>query len=320
MPGGDILSFRNLSVAVAAIVLVFGFAGSGAAQEPPKPVIGVRTFENPPHYHNSTIGSGLTDLFITELMKTGRYRVVERDGIDELVSEIELGESDLGEKSTALAKGHFKGLEYLVIGKVTNFGERETNSGAAAVIAGIGLRKTEGYVRIDFRVVDAASREIIYSGFAEGLDKTSGWSFGGPGGAASTSSRSFLDSQLGRATVKAISRMVRTMNHDVVARHVSRTSELRRQQNEPGAGATGRVLARAGPQVAIISLGSNQGVRPGDTLRVLRLGQIKDSKGNVVYSDEVETGRIRVTEVQEDRAKAVVLTEGGVEEGYRVRK
>src|SRR5262245_50121168 len=168
-----------------------------------KPVIGVTTFENRSGCHSANLGPGLTDLFVTELMKTGRYKIIERDDLNDLVDEIELGRSGYLDRKSSVRKGHVQGLEYLAIGKVTNFGESENAYGWL-----VGYHTREAYVRIDFRIVDATTGEVVYSGLGEGADSTKGLAFtvstAGPAAAPDLTSAAFLKSQIGRATVKAI--------------------------------------------------------------------------------------------------------------------
>src|SRR5260370_32074754 len=137
-----------------------------------KPVIGIKAFENPPNYYSSTIGTGLSDLFTTELGKTGKYRIVEREALADLVGEVDLGKSGYGDKATAVPKGHFKGLEYLFVCKVTNFGEKERKVGAGGiggrVFGGAGGRRAEAYVGLDFRIVRAPTQEVCVCGCGKG--------------------------------------------------------------------------------------------------------------------------------------------------------
>lgn len=299
-----------------------------------KPAVAIRTFENPPYYFNSTIGTALTDLFITELMRTGRYRIVERDGIDDLIDEIELGESTYGDKESAVRKGHFIGPEYLLIAKVTNFGETERTYGAGfgGLLFGLSrLRKSEAYVRLDFRIVDAVTREVLNTGYGEGLDKTTGISLAGAGGSGSgsidLSSRSFIDSQLGRATLTALRDLIVKMDHAIVGRRTSavvaikvRETEDRAEAERVAARTPGRVLAVLDDRIIIISLGRNHGIKEGDTLLVLRPESITNSKGEVVYTDEIAAGTIMVSSVTADRSKATRLSGRGLAEGYIVRR
>ncbi|HSB08937.1 MAG TPA: CsgG/HfaB family protein [Blastocatellia bacterium] len=319
-----------LAVILSCSVLALAQEGSG------KPVIGIKAFENPPNYYNSTIGNGLSDLFTTELMKTNKYRIVEREALGDLVGEVDLGKSGYGDKATAVPKGNFKGLEYLFICKVTNFGEKERKVGGGGiggrVFGGIGARKSEAYVRMDFRIVDATTREVVYAGSGEGSDSTSGVSLdggrlGSGAGAINFSDRSFLDSMVGRATLKSIADIINKMDHNFLANRTSGSADIKgKEASARGAaeaaaqGAPGKILAVISNQLVIVSLGGAQGLKLGDKLKVFKEVGVTDSKGKVVYSEEKEIGTLTVTDVQADRSKTAVTGGAGFAEGMIVRK
>jgi curli biogenesis system outer membrane secretion channel CsgG len=327
---------KRMTSFIGAAALVLLSSAAAFAQEGGKPVIGIKAFENPPNYYNSTIGNGLSDLFTTELMKTNKYRIVEREALGDLANEVDLGKSAYGDKATATPKGRFKGLEYLFIAKVTNFGEKEKKAGAAGiggrVFGGVGGRKSEAYVRLDFRIVDATTREVIYAGSGEGEDKTTGISvdggaFGRGAGAVDFSDRSFLDSMVGRATMKAINDVIKKMDHGFLANRTSGAGEVRAQESAARAAAEqaaneapGQVLAVVSNQLIIVSIGSGQGLKIGDKLKVFKSVNVTDSQGKVVYSEEKEVGLLVVTEVQADRSKASTVSGSGITEGLVVRK
>jgi len=308
------------------IPLLIAAAGTVEAQEADhKPIIGVRTFENPPNYLNSTIGSGLTDLLTTELMKTGKYQLVERDAIDELIDEIELGRAGYNEKGRAVPQGHFAGLDYLIMGKVTNFGERDKSVFLPVGI--IGYRRNEAYVRFDFRIVDVVTREIIYSGYGEGLDKTSGVAVALVTGGVDVTSRSFPDSKIGRATVKAINDAVARLDNVGLPNRVSGLSELTNSRKEAQVMAESAAAARPGTVLAtfsddsiVVSLGASQGLKVGDKLEALRLIEIRDSRGTIVFTEERPAAILTITELQTDRSKASRVSGEPVEEGFIVRR
>jgi curli biogenesis system outer membrane secretion channel CsgG len=328
---------KRIASTFLAFAIILSFCAAALAQEGSgKPVIGIKAFENPPNYYNSTIGTGLSDLFTTELMKTNKYRIVERAALGDLVGEVDLGKSGYGDKATAVPKGAFKGLEYLFICKVTNFGEKERKVGGGGiggrVFGGIGGRKTEAYVRLDFRVVDATTREVIYAGSGEGQDSTTGVSVSGGrlgdgAGAINFSDRSFLDSMVGRATMKAIGDVINKMDHNFLANRTSGSAEVKAREGaardaaEAAAqSAPGKILAVVSNQLIIVNLGGAQGLQIGDKLRVFKEVPITDSRGNVVYSEEKEIGMLTVTDVQGDRSKASVSAGAGFAEGMIVRK
>jgi len=324
----------TLFIAAAGLTLVCGVAAR--AQNGGKPVIGIKAFENPPNYYNSTIGTGLSDLFTTELVKTNKYKIVEREALADLVGEVDLGKSGYGDKATATPKGHFKGLEYLFVCKVTNFGEKERKVGTGGiggrVFGGVGTRQTSAYVRLDFRIVDATTREVVYAGSGEGEDKTTGVSVDGGAlgqgaGAINFSDRSFLDSQVGRATMKAIGDVIGKMDHNFLSSRTSGSGEIKAQEaaardaaETAASQAPGKILAVVSNQLIVVSLGANTGLKIGDKLKVLKPENVTDSKGKVVFTEEKEVGLLVVTDVQADRSKASVVSGAGITEGLIVRK
>lgn len=328
---------KRIASIFAGSAVILSCCASALAQEGSgKPVLGIKAFENPPNYYNSTIGTGLSDLFTTELMKTNKYRIVEREALGDLVGEVDLGKSGYGDKATAVPKGSFKGLEYLFVCKVTNFGEKERKVGAGGiggrVFGGAGVRKSEAYVRLDFRIVDATTREVIYAGSGEGTDSTTGLSLdggrlGSGAGAIDFSDRSFLDSMVGRATMKSIKDIIDKMDHNFLANRTSGSSDIKAKEAAArGAAeaaaqmAPGKILAVVSNQLIIVNLGVAQGLKIGDKLRVFKEVGVTDSKGKVVYSEEKEIGTLTVTDVQGDRSKTAVTSGAGFAEGQIVRK
>ena len=328
---------KRIAAAFSLFAIIISCSAAAPAQEGSgKPVIGIKAFENPPNYYNSTIGNGLSDLFTTELMKTNKYRIVEREALGDLVGEVDLGKSGYGDKATAVPKGNFKGLEYLFIAKVTNFGEKERKVGGGGiggrVFGGIGARKSEAYVRLDFRIVDATTREVVYAGSGEGNDSTSGLSLdggklGSGAGAINFSDRSFLDSMVGRATLKAINDVINKMDHNFLASRTSGSAEIKGKEaaargaaEAAAQSAPGKILAVVSNQLVIVSLGDAQGLKIGDKLKVFKEVGVTDSKGKVVYSEEKEIGTLTVTDVQADRSKTAVSSGTGFTEGLIVRK
>src|SRR5688572_24964612 len=59
----------------------------------PKRRIGVVNFENKAPYAQARIGNTATDILITELVKSGKFIVVERDKMDKILEEQKLGQS-----------------------------------------------------------------------------------------------------------------------------------------------------------------------------------------------------------------------------------
>jgi len=62
--------------------------------------------------------------------------------------------------------------------------------------------------QIDWRIIDNSTRGVLKSDRAVGLEKGGGFSFGGFGNSGFSNNREFMDSGLGKATMKAIAQIV----------------------------------------------------------------------------------------------------------------
>src|SRR4051812_13596779 len=50
---------------------------------------------------NVDIGKGMTDLLVTDLVKSGKYSVIERKALDKILAEQNFGNSDRGDANSA---------------------------------------------------------------------------------------------------------------------------------------------------------------------------------------------------------------------------
>src|SRR5436190_4381514 len=170
------------------------------------------------------IGEGLAQMLISDLAKLPNMSVLESVALEDLREERRLGEGgEIGEKES-VKKGQWKGADYTFKSVVTQFGSKESNygGGGAGRLPGIGrlpglggfgnfgVSKSENKVRIDWRIIDNATREIVKgaSGSAEGVETGTGFNFSSVGGSGFSNNREFLESALGKATVKAINVIV----------------------------------------------------------------------------------------------------------------
>src|SRR5438552_2437048 len=87
----------------------------------PKRRIGVVSFENKAPYAQARIGNTATDILITELVKSGKFIVVERDRMDKILDEQKIGQSGAIDPNTAAKVGKILGLNAIVTGSVSQF-------------------------------------------------------------------------------------------------------------------------------------------------------------------------------------------------------
>ena len=169
----------------------------------PKARIAVARFTDKTHYGwwNHRIGDGMADQLATALFNSNRYIVLERQLLNEVLQEQDLGASGRVRSDTAAPIGEIEGAELLVTGAVTEFqGNAEGAQGGLSSIIGGSFGRVLGavsggyrkaHMAIDVRVIDTKTSRIVAATSVEGeaTDVNLGGALGGAvsGGALSGS-------------------------------------------------------------------------------------------------------------------------------------
>lgn len=275
------------------------------------------------------LGEGLAEMLITELTKLNKFQVLESTALKDLKDEIALGEEGYAGKAERVDKGGFAGADFMFRGKVTRFGGKAQNIGLGGFIPGsggnLGLKTSKSEVRIDWRFTDTATRKIVISGSAEGVESGVGFDIGvgigGHGGTIGFQNEEFMNSALGKATVKAMKAIIEEVSDVKLppsgrrkAKSASAEKAASALKNTPG-----KVLAVPSKGVVIISLGSRHGLKTGDKLKLYETVDTKDDQGKVVFTDEKVVGEIVLESIQEDRSKAAYSGNAEVKQGWTVK-
>src|SRR6185295_6975736 len=83
----------------------------------PKRRVGIVDFENKTAY-GTRLGSSASDILVTELVKSGKFIVVERDKMAKLMEEQKLGMTGAIDPKTAASVGKIMGLNAIVTGSI----------------------------------------------------------------------------------------------------------------------------------------------------------------------------------------------------------
>lgn len=113
------------------------------------------------------LGDGMADMLATTLFNTNRFIVLERQAIQDVLAEQDLGASGRLRQETAAPIGQIEGAELLVTGAVTEFQPGSGGLGggiggaAGRVLGGVlgGLKKS--HVAIDLRIIDTRTSRIV---------------------------------------------------------------------------------------------------------------------------------------------------------------
>ncbi len=125
----------------------------GYYREPRQPIaeedkirIGIISFEGSGSV--ASLADQITDYFTTDLVQSGSFKIYERNQMDKLVAEIELGQTGILNDDTVQQVGQMAGIELMVTGK---------------------LSEIQGRQRIDVKVINVRSGRLV---LAEKMDGT----------------------------------------------------------------------------------------------------------------------------------------------------
>ncbi len=267
--------WQMMLVAVAALVVGVGSAVA-------KPRVAVLEFGHKAlEAHWSRAGEAAQDMFITELVKGGKFTVIERERLDAILREKNLSLSGEIDPRTAIQAGKLLGVEYLLFGNVTEFGEEEAKAQVGWGL-GVDVKRKKFVSALDARLVSTTTGEILWADKARKEESSVKVFVMGSGGGVDD--RRMFDKVL----LPCVEELAGKLN----------SLELSSSQTVVGRVA-GKIAKIAGG-IIYINLGSEHGISEGDTLGVFRQGEvIRDpDTGEVLGADEKQVGTIRVTAVK----------------------
>ena len=282
------------------------------------------------------LGEGLAEMLITELGKIGKFDVLESTALNNLKDEIKLGDEGFVGADEKVEKGGWAGADFMFRGKVTRFGYQTQTIGLGGFAPGglgaLGVKKSTADVRVDWRIVDAYSRKVVKTGQSVGTQVGTSFNIGvgvnGNGGGIGFGNQEFMNSALGKATVRTLSNIV----YDVALTEIPESGRHKAQAGKAATATTkelaaaqalrktpGRVLAVPSKSALIISLGSKQGFQTGDKLLLYETIDTKDDKGEVVFTDEKLAGEVTLESVQDERRKGSYAGDAPVKAGWVIK-
>lgn len=287
---------RRIFLYIAIFLLVFSVSASSANGV--KKRIAVTKFDNKVQgvYGNRALGEGFAEMLITELIKTGRFIVVERQALGDVLGEQELGLSGAVRQETAAKIGQVLGAQIIVRGVVSEFTLKKSGGGGGISIKGfnINLKGSNAHVAVDIRMIDSSTGQILHSHNASGTAKSTGLGFGGRSGDLDFNAGGFQKTPLGQATRQAISDAVNFI--------------VNKMESIPF---IAKVIKFSGNKV-YINAGAIMNIRPGDTLYAYSKGEefIDPDTGLNLGSEETLVGTVEISDVK-DKYSIGNLKSGG---------
>ena len=145
-------------VALLAMVAVPTLSSAAASD---KPRVAVLEFKNKADnqwwYHGGA--EAAQDVFVTELFKSGKFRVLEREQLAAIMQEKNLSLSGDVDPKTAMKIGKILGVNYLLTGAVTEYGNTDVSGGGGGVFAG----KRKFVAALNARLIDVSTGEVVWA-------------------------------------------------------------------------------------------------------------------------------------------------------------
>ena len=213
--------------------------------------------------------NGIEAIVTDAMQRSGRFRLLERTVLGDVLGEQDLGAEGRVAKPSAAKVGNVLGAEYLVQVVVTDYETdvKGTDGGGgiggllgrrSALLGGLGFKSKMGRVGLNFRLIDATTSEVVYTKQIESLIKESGITFGGFGVTGGAALGGFLSNYsktpIGQAVIAGIHQGVYDLAQQIGAKP-----------------ATGSVVQVNGGTI-ILNLGTGA-VAAGDRMQLKRKGE-----------------------------------------------
>lgn len=301
---------KSLVVAFGLVTALASPAALGAA----KPRVAVIEFKDKTqHYSWYRAGEAAQDMLVTELVKSGKYRVIEREQLQAIMQEKNLSLSGEIDPKTAVKAGKLLGVEYIVTGALTELGVANRGASVPGGILGrfqpsvrVGSQKMDA--SIDARMINTTTGEIVWADTAK--EETSDASVYVAGAGGGVDDKRKLDRVLRPVVVKLAASM---------AKADAPTSGLGGAGD--ASGVAGKIAKVEGGSV-FLNVGAEAGIKEGQEFDVYRVGNvIKDpDTGEVLGSDETKVGKVRISKVLGARlSTASVVSGSGFKPGDTIK-
>ncbi|HKJ91426.1 MAG TPA: CsgG/HfaB family protein [Oceanipulchritudo sp.] len=266
-----------------------------------KHAIAVTDFKNEQNWRAQIeLGGALAAMLESSLFESGRFVLVERGDLGDVVMEQDLQASGRAAESTETAQtGLIRSAKYLATGDITRVSGDTQGSGGGIGIKGfrIGVGGSKSELELVVKLIDTTSSTVVASKRILGKAGGSRLSLGYVGSGFAGDLGGFAETPLGEAAQDAIASAVEWIAMEMEDYEV-----------------TANVVMVRNPEMIVINRGENFGIASGTEFVIREKGEIltDPATGEVldVFEGEV-TGRIRVNRVSE-KVSYAELVDGAV--------
>jgi curli biogenesis system outer membrane secretion channel CsgG len=266
------------------------------------------------------IGKGITDMLVTFLVKDGTYSLIERKALDKILAEQNFSNSERANPNSAAKLGKLLGVDAIVVGSITQFGNDNKSTGVGGAgrtlggfgVGGFGRKESTAVVEMDARIVNIDTGEIMAVANGKGESKRKSTSLTGGGGnwkgfgagGVNFGASDFQQTIIGEAVRLATEQM----STELIA---GNTKLETRTISVEG------FVAAVDNGLIILNVGKKAGLKVGDRLNVERVSrEIKDPATNqVIRRLTTPVGVIELTDVDDVSGVGKVISGAGFKEG-----
>jgi curli biogenesis system outer membrane secretion channel CsgG len=236
--------------------------------------------------------NGIEAMISDVMLRSGRFRVVERAALDSVLSEQDLVTSGRIAKPSGAKTGQVLGAEFLVQAVITSYepdykGKKVGLGGiTGGLLGGAKVGKSRSLLGMNIRVIDSETSELLFSKQVDAEVSKRNWGFGGVGWGSAGALGGFMESYsktpIGQAVMAAVNMGVFELVKYLGERPVA-----------------GSVVKVDGSRV-FVNLGEDV-VQNGVVLEAFRKGEelIDPDTGSSLGGEEERVGSLAVQDVKE---------------------
>ena len=235
-------------------IAVLNFDNPNVGPDPPSGLFGADA---------GAVGPGVSARLIQELLHGGKYTIVDRSALADLLAEQSKADRDaLDPYAMAARVGRLLGLDAIIVGAVTRYGVDDGSKSGGVSLSGIRSRKSRAFVELSANVFNITSAEVLAAFTAKGESAGLGEiTVIGARGPAKNSmqmlSGDFLETLFPEATSNAVDQLASQLDQfaDKIPRlHV----------------AIDGLVAEVAGNTLTLNLGKRSGLKIGDRIEILR--------------------------------------------------
>jgi len=129
----------------------------------PKRKVVIAEFKNQTRFGSRRLGNNLTDVITTELVKSNRFIVLEREDLDTVMQEINFSNT-LGQGQLA-SERKFQDADYVITGAITKYSVNTT--GNKGIVSSSKTQRAE--ISFDMKMINVRTGEVVLSDQGEGV-------------------------------------------------------------------------------------------------------------------------------------------------------